>query len=164
MKNNNLRDIVGLSLIIVVLFGLIFAIFTSKGNNTISTENVKVRSIGSEILAEGIVKSQNEATLNFQIGGKLVYLPFKEGDVVQQGQIIAQLDTYTLQKQLEASLASFRYTRSSFDQNNTSSKNGVLQGSQQFSLETQNKVGTGGQNETDIINDMVKNISKSSKS
>ena len=43
----------------------------------------------------------NQAVLNFQMGGKLTYLPFKEGDVVSQGQTIASIDSYALQKSLQ---------------------------------------------------------------
>jgi RND family efflux transporter MFP subunit len=81
-----------------------------------STTTTKVRFVNSTITADGSVTAQNQATLNFQTSGKLVRLPFKEGDAIKIGQTIAQLDTYQLQRQLTASLNTYRSTRDTFDQ------------------------------------------------
>ena len=70
--------------------------------------------------------ASNQAKLNFQIPGKLTYLPFKEGDKVKAGQTIAKLDTYALQKQLTATLNTYRTTRDSFDQTQANSEDNVL--------------------------------------
>jgi ABC-type multidrug transport system fused ATPase/permease subunit len=49
------------------------------------------------ITADGIVTSQNKETLTFQTAGRVIYLPFKEGDKIYKGQTIAQLDLAKLQ-------------------------------------------------------------------
>ena len=60
------------------------------------------------------------------MGGKLIYLPFKEGDAVQIGQTIAQLDTYALQRQLTEALNVYRSARDNFDQTQQNSQDNVL--------------------------------------
>jgi len=55
-------------------------------------------------------------------------------------------------------LNTYQSTRDSFDQTKDNSQTKVLQGSQQFVLDTQNKAGVSGQGETDIINNTVTRI------
>lgn len=156
MKNKKALLIIGI--IVFLLFGTTSRFLFNNSNEGFRTENVVIKSAGAEILADGKIKSQNEANLHFQIGGKLTYLPFKEGDSVIAGQTIAQLDSYTLQQQLESTLNNYLTTRLSFDQSQANANTGVLQGAQKFNLETTNKIGIGGQDEVDVINGTVKTI------
>lgn len=150
-------------LVIIIVFCIVTVIIMVlppffKGNAQTDATDVAVRVASSKIQADGVVASENEAALHFQTGGKLVYLPVKEGDSVSQGETIAQLDTYALQRQLTQALNNYKSTRDTFDQTQDNSQNGVLQGQQKFSLNTMNQSGISGQNETDVINDMAKRI------
>ncbi|NTU47155.1 efflux RND transporter periplasmic adaptor subunit [Candidatus Roizmanbacteria bacterium] len=126
------------------------------------TQTVSLKSVDSQLLAQGSVRSLNEATLHFQTGGKLTYLPFKEGDAVKKGQTIASLDTYSVQKQLETALNSYRSTRDSFDQTKDNAQNNIVQGQQKNSVDA-SKAGIGSTQETNAINDIVKRIQDQSQ-
>lgn len=121
------------------------------------TESITVQPVASQIMAEGAVASQNESTLHFQTAGKLASLRLKEGDPVKQGQVIASLDTYLLQKQLAAALNNYKTARSSFDQTKASQDKNVFQNQQKNTLDTA-KSGLGGEDETSYINDIAKRI------
>lgn len=140
----------------VILIGVVS--FFSNARENAKTEVVKVRSVSSAILADGKIASQNEAKLQFQTGGMLTYLPFKEGDTVYKGQTIASLDPYIIQKQLQTALNNYRSTRDNFDQTQDNTQNDVLRGTQKYSLEITNRGGFSGQPEEDIINNMIKRI------
>jgi RND family efflux transporter MFP subunit len=116
-------------LIILVVAGALVLIKQNTGlldsPSQPSTE-VSVKFVNSVITADGTVTAQNRAVLNFQMGGKLIYLPFKEGDAVQIGQTIAQLDTYALQRQLTEALNVYRSARDNFDQTQQNSQDNVL--------------------------------------
>lgn len=155
----NKRILIQLSQIVVISLLLILGItFLAKPKVSIETESIAVKSVDSQILADGKIASQNEARINFQTPGKLTYLPFKEGDTVSKGQTIASLDVYALERQLSAALNNYRSTRNTFDQTGDNASTGVLQGQQKYNLEVFNKSGIGGQGEINIINDMVKRI------
>lgn len=143
-------------LLIALIPAIIFiTFFTSKvlaGSLQLATDTVQVKPVAQAISAGGSIHSENEATLHFQTGGKLVYLPFKKGDAVYQGQTIAQLDTYALQKQLEAALNAYRITRDTFDQTQSNSQNNVLQTQQQGNFPGIQA------DKTNAINDAVKRI------
>lgn len=128
-----------------------------RTSNDLKYESIAVKSVNSDILAEGSVASQNESTLHFQTGGKLSSLPFKEGDEVKKGEKIAQLDTYLLQKQLTAALNVYRTTRDTFDQSKESQDKNVFQNQQKTTLDSAGS-GIGGQDQTDYINNIAKRI------
>lgn len=142
--------LVSICLMIVVTLAL-------KSKVSLSSQTIAVRSVSSEIQANGIITSQNEAVLHFQTGGKLTYLPFKEGAKISAGQTVASLDTYALQRELTAALNNYKTQRDTFDQTQQNSQTGVLQGQEQYGLDVTNKVGLG-QNEQNVINDMAKRI------
>lgn len=120
-----------------------------------STITTSVRFVKSTITTDGSVTAQNQATLNFQTAGKLIYLPFKEGDKISAGQTIARLDTYQLQRQLTSTLNTYRMSRDTFDQTQSNAQKGVLQGAQQYTLQVTNK---GGFEAADVMGDIVKRI------
>ena len=119
-------------IIIVLMVGgggwLINKQTVSKKNNLTSraTTIASVQFVDSLITADGSVVAQNQAKLNFQAGGKLIRLPFKEGDRVRAGQTIAQLDTYILQRQLMVALNNYQLTRDAFDQTQQNAADNVL--------------------------------------
>jgi len=113
-----------------------------------------------KILADGMIRSENETVLHFAVGGKLTYLPFKEGDRVKKGQTIASLDTYVLQKQLTATLNNYRATRDSFDQLNDNNKDNYLYALQAnpYPYNYWNLGGISSDTKTNAINDMIKRL------
>lgn len=154
MKNKQfLLFLMGIAVLTFVAVSFILHLVKPPAFQTITVAN---RLNSPEISASGAVHSQDEVTLHFQSGGKVVYLPFKEGDTVTQGQTIARLDTYSLQRQLTAALNTYRATRDTFDQTKDNSTNGVLSNSQKYTIDLQNKSGVN--NEDTVINDTVKRI------
>ncbi len=140
----------GISLVLIVTSQLFLRVTASE-----KTQTVAVRTINTVIQADGAITAQNQANLHFQTAGNLVYLPFKEGDSVKQGQIIASLDTTTLQKQLTQALNTYQSTRDAFDQTQTNSTNNILQGQQKVIA---NAAGVSADNSSSIINDAAKRI------
>lgn len=120
--------------------------------DTNPSKTASVKFVTSTITATGTVTAQNKATLNFQIGGKLIYLPFKEGDAISIGQTIAQLDTYQLQRQLTVALNTYRSTRDTFDQTQQNTQDNVTR-NQQATTFTRENIDNNG-----AINDAIKRI------
>lgn len=131
MKNKKaIFTFVLICFILVITGGFITFYKHSMNIAVVETESASIKPVSSEISADGIITSENQATLHFQTGGKLIYLPFKEGDTISQGQIIAQLDTYALQRQLTQALNNYKVSRDTFDQTQQNSQNNVLQNQQ----------------------------------
>lgn len=118
----------------------------------VAADVIATREVAQEIAASGSIHSQQEVTLHFQTGGKVVYLPFKQGDTVSEGQTIAQLDTYILQRSLATALNNYRLTRDVFDQTQQNAGTNVLQTQQQANFPGIQA------DKTNAINDAVKRI------
>ena len=129
---------------------LAFAVRSSAGA-TATSQTAAVQSVDSTITADGKITAQDQASLHFQTAGKLTALPFKEGDSVYQGQMIAQLDTYALQRMLTQTLNTYRSTRDTFDQAQQNSQDNALQNQQRTVLASPT-------NQDNAINDAVKRI------
>jgi membrane fusion protein (multidrug efflux system) len=115
MKNNSYFLLLVIVSIIAVSVTYGFLRLGDMYQKPLQTETVAVKQVSSSIAATGVIRSQNEATLNFQVGGKLVYLPVKEGDKVTQGQTIAALDERTIQKNIQSAVDSYQNQKISFD-------------------------------------------------
>lgn len=123
--------------------------------SSLQTETIAVDPISSTIAAQGTVHSQNEATLYFQTGGKLVYLPFKEGDAIAQGQTIAQLDTYALQRNLQIAANAYQTTANGTAQTQENNQAGVVEGQQRKTLDASTYNSYNNITEAQIVTDTV---------
>lgn len=126
--------------VFIVLIG-IFAIglFASGSAQVPQTSTADLKAVSEQILATGTLAPQTQAVLNFQLGGKLVYLPFKEGDTISQGQTIASLDTYALQKELQIAANSYQSVKNSTDQTTENQQAGVVESQQRVALDATSK-------------------------
>lgn len=81
-------------LIIATILILVFFVITrgSADKSLIETAKVQKQSIKSQVFATGKVESEADATLNFPVAGRVVWIPVKEGDYIEKGQAIASLD------------------------------------------------------------------------
>src|SRR6266568_677927 len=116
-----------------------------------SAQSAAVKNIDSTIVVDGTVTAQDQATLHFQTGGKLVSVQLKEGDKVTKGQTIAQLDTYQLQRLLTQALNTYKSTRDNFDQTQQNAQDNTLKNQQRTALDNPDNV-------DNAINDAVKRI------
>lgn len=106
-----------LAVVALLTFGITAGVLYSAAKITspIHAESVAIKSVSQDITASGSVHSQNEATLHFQTGGKVVYLPFKEGDSVVAGQTIVALDQRTIADNLQNAVKTTQNQQISFD-------------------------------------------------
>ena len=145
--------------ICIIVLLVIASMFIQTNHPTrLSTTTTSVRFVNSTITADGSVTAQNQATLNFQTSGKLIYLPFKEGDAISAGQTVASLDTYAIQEQLKAALNNYRVTRNNFDQNKDNIADNVSVAQQVYPYNYYPVAGISGSTETTAINNAIVRI------
>ncbi len=122
------------------------------------TTTTSVQFVSSTISADGTVTAQDEAMLNFQTPGKLVYMPFKEGDTVYQGQTIASLDTYALRQELQLASNAYQATKNNIDQALENNQAGIIEGQTRYALDTSNKQAYAAITEAAVVYDAVTRI------
>jgi multidrug efflux pump subunit AcrA (membrane-fusion protein) len=160
MKRKNIILLIFIASLLIIVSLLIKSKYLQilSEKNSPTTTTTSARFVSSTIYADGSITAQNQAVLHFQTGGKLTYLPFKEGDTVRNGQTIASLDTYTIQRQLQAALNTYRSARDSFDQLNDESQNGVEKAKLTNPYDYYAKAGLGVDTKENAINDAIKRI------
>lgn len=154
---------VALIIIIGIIVRNLYSALSSTYVHSVSTTTTSVRFVNSTITADGYVTAQNQAKLNFQIGGKLVYLPLKEGDTVYHGQTIASLDSYTIKEQLKAALNNYRTVRNGFDQTKDNVANNVAVAQQTYPYNNYAAAGLSGSGKDTAINDAIARIADNSQ-
>lgn len=106
-------------LILVLILGFaIFIFFFKKDKNVIETKAVEVKrgEIKSFISASGKVISENTVKISSKIGGKIIYLSKKEGDLVKKGELIARIDDSELKAQLKQQEANLELAKAKYNQ------------------------------------------------
>lgn len=105
-----------LALFVLLIVGVLVFFLIPKSQGTIETQKVKRQDIIQSINASGKIESETTAVINFAAGGKVVYLGAKKGEFVKKGELIASLDTRTVQKNIEDDLKDYLKQRNEFDQ------------------------------------------------
>ncbi|HZE87049.1 MAG TPA: HlyD family efflux transporter periplasmic adaptor subunit [Methylomirabilota bacterium] len=154
------RILLGLIVLILLVESGIFLNFTvfSYAAKKTPSGTVGVKKVSSQISADGTITAQNQAMLHFQTGGKLAYLPLKEGDKVTAGQTVAQLDSYALQKSLQLAANTYQVSKNNNAQIQENNQANVVEGQQRVSLDTTNKNSYNNITEAQVITDAVKRI------
>ncbi len=154
-----------IALVVVILLGVggwyIASLFS--GNQIEASKEVTVKKVASTISADGAVTAENQATLHFQTGGKLAYLPVKEGDHVYQGQAIAELDTYALQKQLQLAADTYQISQNNTDQTNENNQANIVEGQQRAALDKSTIQSYNNTTEAQVVTDTVKHFVDNAK-
>lgn len=71
----------------------------------VSVADVKQQDVPIYLDGLGTVQAFNSATIRAQVSGQLMAVPFKEGDEVKAGSVIARVDPRSFQAQLDEALA-----------------------------------------------------------
>ncbi|MEN9407518.1 MAG: hypothetical protein RLZZ455_734 [Candidatus Parcubacteria bacterium] len=110
-----LRRIRTLVLLVILLVVWWFLNRGAADMKQITTVKVTRGTITSEVAASGSITSPFSSTLYFAVPGKVVYLPFKEGEKVKKGQVVATLDNEKYQIAVREAQWSFEAAKAEFD-------------------------------------------------
>ena len=108
-KNNTKRILIGLGVALLVLIGALVAFGDGGKDDGIAVEVLpaEVRTITQTVTASGKVRPEIEVKISSDVSGEIVFLELEEGDRVEQGQLMVQIqpDFYAAQReQAQASL------------------------------------------------------------
>lgn len=106
------RIIIG-GIILLIVGGLIARQLLKTPESNYITETVKRGDVIQTVQATGTVESANEIALSFGTSGRITSLPVKIGDKVRTGQLLASLDTSSLNGQIASSRANLQAQQAS---------------------------------------------------
>ncbi len=105
MNKNNQKIWIGSGIGLLAVIIIIVSYVLSRHAPTYSTEVVAVRDITATVRATGTIVPEDSSSLSFSSQGKIQTVSVHAGDVVHKGDILAALDTRTIQAQLDGALA-----------------------------------------------------------
>lgn len=111
--------IAGGAIVLLVILTVIFVprlTAPDASANALETAPVRRGTLVATVSATGAISPPREAQMAFTSTGPLTRLDVKQGDVVKTGQLLAQLDTRTLEFQLAQSEASLTAAQAKLDQ------------------------------------------------
>ncbi len=76
---------------------------------------VRRQKISERLFYTGVIEAWNKISITPDIGGKIAKIHVEEGDVVQKGQLLAELDTRAVRLQLEQSQAALAVAEANFN-------------------------------------------------
>ncbi len=97
------QSMIGL-LAMLALFVSTFFLAGCFGPTKVTTVTVQEKEMPVKVDNDASIAALNKVTVNPTVSGNITNMAVKVGDTVQQGQVIAQVDTAQLQQQLEALL------------------------------------------------------------
>jgi RND family efflux transporter MFP subunit len=126
MKNKHRRTrLISLSLAAVAMAAIALLVATGCGKKQEQSQGEIVRPVKTFTLGQvtiqrtmelpGETRAIKEATLAFEVNGRISELPVKEGDVVKEGQLLAQLDPRELKANLDSAIADWNAAKAKFE-------------------------------------------------
>ena len=115
--NSKKKKIIIICIIIGVLLllgGLVFWGSHRDKITTIQTEKIQRRLLTQLVTATGKIQPVVQVVINAEVSGEIIELPVKEGQHVQQGQLLVRIKPNVYQADYESALASLRRCRSKF--------------------------------------------------
>lgn len=100
---------------IILLVVALFLLIPKGQKKTLEFVTVKKGNITATVSASGILAGKNTANLKFKTAGKLAYINVKKGSSVQNGQMIAGLDTQDLSITLQQTQNNLRQQQTNFE-------------------------------------------------
>ena len=97
--------IIGGAVIVVILVVLNLA-QSSRSAVAVQTKKVERADITSIVSGSGTVQPKTKVNITSEVTAEVINIPVKEGNVVTRGQILIQLDTLQLMKDMESALYS----------------------------------------------------------
>lgn len=88
----------------------------------VNTYTVERKTLKETLTISGSIDASEQVTLNFQTGGRLIWVGVKEGDYVKKYQGIASLDQRSVEKYLQQSLNTYMSNRWDFEQTKQDNK------------------------------------------
>ncbi len=92
----------------------------------VRVEPVSVESTSLPLEISGVIKEKQEVMLSFKVGGPILSLSVKEGDLVKKGEVIAQIDPRDYEIHLQAAKAQYDQITDEYGRNRQLFEQGKL--------------------------------------
>ena len=86
----------------VTVYKTRFSASKKKTDSTIKTGTVSRQTIQSSLSSSGTISPKNSYTITSMVDGQIISAEFEEGDVVEEGQVLYQIDSSSITSKLQS--------------------------------------------------------------
>src|SRR5437762_13715103 len=126
MSRKNVLIAIGVVLVGAAVVAANFYFKREKGL-TVTTETIKARDLEAIVSASGKIQPKRLVQISADTPGRVVNLAVNEGDRIQRGQFLLQIDPKSLRTRVQGGTASLQAAQSSLDQMRQSVETGRVQ-------------------------------------
>jgi len=112
-KSNKKWLIIGLIVVVIIIVGLAIKKGQGEKATRVAVEKVELRTITETVSANGKIQPEKEVKITPYISGEVVELNVKEGDLVEEGKLLARIDPEIYRSNYEKMEASLQSQRAS---------------------------------------------------
>lgn len=98
---------------ILILVAIAWIKGKSSDNYNVSTIEAEFRTIQETVIANGKIQPETEVIISSEVSGKILELPFKEGDRVKKGDLLVKINPDLAQSALDRAQAALNNARAS---------------------------------------------------
>jgi HlyD family secretion protein len=112
-KKSKKKLIIILSLLFVIIICVVFALVKGRGDKPIDITVAKVerRTITQTVSAVGKISAETEVKISSETSGEIIQLPYKEGDFIKKGALLAHIKPDIIETQLMQAKAASEATK-----------------------------------------------------
>jgi HlyD family secretion protein len=117
-KKKKKKKVIILSISGIVLFLIIAAVIISGKKEkivTVQTEKVVNRDITQVVSGTGTIEPETKVDISAEVSGEIIDLPFKEGAVVNKGDLLVRIKPDIYQQKIQQQEAGVNYSRSQLE-------------------------------------------------
>lgn len=152
----------GIVIVILIVGYFIYKNISSKEKSFYVLTQVRKGSIEKIISGAGNIVSVDNFDIKSKVSEKIIYLPLKEGDVVKNGTLLAQLNSQTVERQLRDTKLSLENQLNNLEKlklNKINLENNLEKLESEYqNLKTNNDLRKNYENNINILNDFYSNI------
>jgi HlyD family secretion protein len=133
MKLKKKTWIIMAAALIVIIVVIVNLVGNKKKTTLVQAEEVTKQDIKEEVSASGYIQPKTRVNITAEVNAKIIAVPVKEGDIVSGGQLLLQLDTVQLAKEMEQS----RYSYNEMEAQTEGMKSSFAQAQEEYNRQKQ---------------------------
>lgn len=93
----------------VIVILIVAAVIKGQGSNTVevTVASAEMRTVTETVVANGKIRPETEVVISSEVSGKILELPFKEGDSVKEGELLVKINPDLAQAALDRAVATY---------------------------------------------------------
>jgi len=133
MKLKKKTYLIGGAIFILVIIIIVNVVGSRKKMTSVQAEGIKKKDVVEEVSASGWIQPKTRVNITAEVNAEIIAISVKEGESVTKGQLLIQLDTVQLQKDVD----NYRYSLNELKARTEAGKSAFLQSEEEYNRQKQ---------------------------